>query len=162
MPGFGTGAPYNHPPPANNRRYVYMCGWTYLAHLPLNTLRNWGNSSRLVLRMNLPMRVARESLRVACFRSASLLARMLRNFRHRKVFITYPFATGQRIWVRGIPAKISSPSMGIIQDKINMITRELTTRSSARFLIRLPTSSNGSLRSERMGRSPKYSMLRRG
>ena len=46
---------------------------------------------------------------------------------------------------------ISNPSKGIIQDKINMATNELTKISRNRFFNLLPMSSSGSALSDRIG-----------
>lgn len=83
MPGFKTALPYNHLQPANNLLYALACavlGPTRLIS-PLKTLMNCGNSSILVFLINLPIAVTRESFFVACLISASLLDRILLNFR---------------------------------------------------------------------------------
>ena len=57
---------------------------------PINTLINWGNSSRLDMRKNLPILVMRGSLSEACRSLAFLLTCMVLSLKQLKVRPLYP------------------------------------------------------------------------
>src|SRR5690606_13592435 len=98
---------------------------------PINTLRNWGISSKELLRRKAPIRVTRGSFLVACRVSAYSLGSIDLNFKQLNTSLFLPFL----FWTKNIEPPDSNlikiPTKGISQERMNRVTRLANTKSKA-------------------------------